>query len=360
MTNSAQDNRQESNKPVAAEKLHLDDFPAGYEHVPSLDGMRAISILLVLVAHIVSRRLAPGGLGVLIFFVISGFLITRLLIAEFKKSGTNRLSNFYLRRIFRLYPAVVIYSLIVSAGILIFTPDSFDIMKPVSALFYFANYLETIRGTTGSQTSTPFGIFWSLSVEEQYYAIFPILFIWARAIPRRLVILAAAGCMFPLVLRFVYVTLWPQILSGTGSIIYSHTETRIDSIAFGVLIAAACETMRGRRVVRFLIEPLPVILAILVIAGCIVFLLCAVVFSERYKPANLLLNSRLFVWIGQLSYSIYVWHMALVKSMHHILFTWPVAARTLVTFALVLLVASASYYGPEAAARKYRDKFHLR
>src|ERR1700679_2982959 len=118
-----------------AKPLHLQSFPAAYGHVPSLDGLRAISIAFVLLGHLVNASLFPGGLGVLIFFVISGFLITRLMLVEYKATGTMSLRNFYLRRIFRLYPAVLTYTAIIIVTFLLLLPDKVNAREPLSALF---------------------------------------------------------------------------------------------------------------------------------------------------------------------------------------------------------------------------------
>src|SRR5580698_7810097 len=133
------------------------EMPASFGHVPSLDGLRAVSVGLVVFSHLLNDHLFPGGLGVLIFFVISGFLITRLMIAEFHKVGTVNLRKFYERRLLRLYPAIVTFAVVVSVAYLVFAPSKFNAWEPLSALLYFANYFYSVREIHGPPTTMPFG-----------------------------------------------------------------------------------------------------------------------------------------------------------------------------------------------------------
>jgi peptidoglycan/LPS O-acetylase OafA/YrhL len=358
--------------------LALSDFSAHPGHVPSLDGLRAVSVALVVFGHLVNDHLFPGGLGVLIFFVISGFLITRLMIIEFRKAGTVNLRKFYERRMLRLYPAVATFAVVASIGYLIFARSKFNVWEPLSALFYFANYFYNIRELYGPPTTMPFSQFWSLSIEEHYYAFFPIILLWSRAAPKRLIVVALIACASSLLLRLGYAIAWPDLLDK--HLAYSHTETRIDSIAAGVLIAAAAETIRGREILRWLTSPIPVVTAALTTLFCLLFrdpffretirytllnaatatIICAVVFSDRYRPANWLLNSALFVWIGELSYSLYVWHEATAQALIALMPSAPHLLRIVIIFAAVIAVSAASYYGPEALARNWRKRLHLR
>ena len=229
---------------LRAPHLAETDMAARAGLVPSLDGLRAVSIALVLLAHLVNDRWFPGGFGVLTFFVISGFLITRLLFAEHKARGAVSLRAFYIRRVIRLYPAVVAYTAIVSAVVLIVAPAQFDWPEPVSALFYFANYLFVHYNVAHITVTMPFTHFWSLSIEEQFYIFFPALFLFLRARPASVAALALVACAVPLALRLIGAARHPELLDT--EYFYLRTEMRIDSIAFGVLAAALCEMPRGR------------------------------------------------------------------------------------------------------------------
>ena len=197
-------------------------------HLPSLDGARAVSILLVLLAHYIDKHWFPGGLGVLIFFVISGFLITRLMIAERWEYGTFDASDFIFRRMFRLLPALLMFCAIVSIALLVFSPKLFDGRELTATIFYVENYFTTWRQVNGIPTTMPFTSFWSLSVEEQFYAGFALLAYFCATTPKRIFWLTSVATVVPLILRFAYAMLWPQLITPDSLYIYAHTETRID------------------------------------------------------------------------------------------------------------------------------------
>jgi peptidoglycan/LPS O-acetylase OafA/YrhL len=347
--------------------LHLTetDMAARAGLVPSLDGLRALSIALVLLAHLVSDRWFPGGFGVLTFFVISGFLISRLLFVEYKARRTISLAAFYLRRIVRLYPAVLAYTAIVVAAYLVFAPGEIDWPEPISALFYYANYLFVHYDVEHIQVTMPFTHFWSLSIEEQFYIFFPALLLSFAGRPRAVAALAAAACIVPLLLRLVGAWRHPELVDT--EYFYLRTEMRIDSIAFGVLTGALCELPAGRNLIRRLIEPVPVAVAVLVLIGCFAYRepffretlrysllgaaiavgLCAIVFNPRYVLAARILNAGIVVWIGKLSYSLYVWHLAVSQTAAHLFAALPRPVEAALALAACIGVAALSYYGLE-------------
>jgi peptidoglycan/LPS O-acetylase OafA/YrhL len=141
-------------------------------YMPALDGLRAISISLVVISHWGHGldRIFPGLFGVVIFFVISGFLITRQLAQELAHSGTLNLRAFYRRRFFRLAPALLLYLTIFLPVLLALGA----IMTPIqiaAGVFYFANYYHLF---IGYWPLSPMPILWSLSVEEHFYLLFPL------------------------------------------------------------------------------------------------------------------------------------------------------------------------------------------
>jgi peptidoglycan/LPS O-acetylase OafA/YrhL len=360
--------------------MSIASMPADLKRVPSLDGLRALSIGLVLGAHLYDERV-PGGLGVLIFFVISGFLITRLSIAEMKQTAQFSRSKFLVRRVFRLYPAVLLYVSCVTIIMLFVAPTRVNAWEPLSALFYGANYLYAWRETHHSANTMPFQRFWSLSIEEWYYAGFAFLFAWADRIPKRLFWLAAIACVIPLMLRFLYAFLWPELVAPQYHLIYFHTETRIDSIATGMMIAVACETERGRRYVGYLAHPAALIVSVALILYCLVgnrddyfretsrytleniaaaILLCNFVFSNWWRPGNWLLNWGPIVWIGVVSYSLYVWHAGMTSVapwvIRHLGITVTRQMLAFLSLTMIFGAASLSYYGVEKPARKLRER----
>ena len=210
--------------------------PSGRGPIPSLDGLRALAVLIVVVSHAGYGETVPGGLGVTIFFFLSGYLITTLILDEQGRHGTINVPHFYLRRAFRLLPPLFVtlaiaYSL-VAVGWL---DGGFSWQGLGSQIFYFANYY-TIFIDEGGTTPAGTGILWSLAVEEHFYIVFPVLmFIMMRfANARRLLIGLFVGlCILALAWR-----VWLVSRPGFVEIrTYYSTDTRFDSILFGCLLA---------------------------------------------------------------------------------------------------------------------------
>ncbi len=349
------------------------EMPARRGNVPSLDGLRALSVTLVLVSHFVSATIFPGGLGVYVFFIISGFLITRLLLSERKAVGTISLGQFYARRLLRLYPVIIVYTVIVVVLSFFVLGRPFNPAEPLSALFYFANFWYSIRELHGQTAGLPFAIFWSLSVEEHFYILFPFALVLMRGDPRRLAIAMMAVCAISLGLRLMVAFLHPEYLSSL--VFYYQSEFRLDSIAFGVLLAAACETAAGRRLLGRLTHPSVFIAAIAGVGLCLAIrdpwfretvrytlegvcltvLVASVLFTNRYWPANILLNTAVMIWIGRLSYSLYVWHLGVSYFIEAL--GLPQRQEMLVDFVFSILVAVSSYYIIEQPFLTLRHRF---
>ena len=137
--------------------------------IPSLDGLRAVSILIVLVSHAGYGTIVPGGLGVTIFFFLSGYLITTLMLAEHERTGELDVVRFYARRVFRLMPPLIVTLAIVYgltfAGLV---PGGITLAGLASQLLYFANYYQ-IFFDPGNTIPGGTEVLWSLAVEEHYY-----------------------------------------------------------------------------------------------------------------------------------------------------------------------------------------------
>lgn len=340
--------------------------------VPSLDGLRAVSILVVLLAHFVSSKLFPGGVGVYVFFVISGFLITRLMFVEANKTGSVSLPSFYARRILRLYPVIIVYAAVV-IGLRILMGRPYDLIEPASALGYFSNYLYEYYYSHGISPVMPFEVFWSLSIEEHFYILFPITFLFLRGYPTRLVAAIATLCAACLGLRVFVAWLYPESIHTL--VFYLSSQYRLDSIGFGVLLAAACEIDQGRRILITLARPAYAIAAALVVLACLLIrdpwfretvrysllglsiavLVSAVLFGSNYRRIQWILNTPLLRWIGRLSYSLYVWHEGVASYLpDHNLPAWQTAVINIVA---AFAVASLSYYAVEQPFLRLRGRF---
>lgn len=200
-------------------------------YIPSLDGLRAIAVMIVFFSHVGLKGRIPGGFGVTIFFFLSGFLITTLLRREMEGTGRVSLRKFYLRRVLRIFPPMYLV-LGLAALATVFVGEYLSPRVLVLQVFHLTNYHVAFDGT-GAAIGTE--VLWSLAVEEHFYLLFPLAFIalFSTARPRRLPVILLVVCAGVLVWR--YIALTQLELSPTYT---THvTDTRIDSILFGCVLA---------------------------------------------------------------------------------------------------------------------------
>ena len=211
-------------------------FEPGTGYIAGLDGLRALSIALVMVAHAGWERVVPGGLGVTVFFFVSGFLITSLLTAEHARTGRIAVGDFYARRFLRLAPEL--YGMIAITALAGPLYGQHAALRDVAAgAGYATNYLYAFGGEGGLRWSQ----LWSLAVEEHFYLTFPLLFVALRRRPRALLASLLAVCAAALAWRTAaHGWGWPQTYT------YAATECRLDSIAWGCAAAVAFGLYGGR------------------------------------------------------------------------------------------------------------------
>lgn len=307
--------------------------------IPTLDGWRGIAILTVLVSHTLCVTL-PGRLawalsigqhGVTLFFVISGFIITRRLIDEHHETGNINLGAFYGRRAFRILPCSWMY-LAVLALIFWQTHLASRLAELVPVLFFFRNYTDP----TGSKFLT--GHFWSLSIEEQFYLFWPTLLKVAG--PRRAGWMAAAAALGIAGWRFhqrAHLAAVP--LQGTFA-----TQFRADALLLGCVAALCAQVLRSRLRAWMAVPAAVVVLAGLAqthftvplyeSAAMAILLLVTCKFGE--SPGFAALRSRMLVRIGVISYSLYVWQQIFIFGLHR-------TVGTPLSLVFVFAIASLSY-----------------
>jgi peptidoglycan/LPS O-acetylase OafA/YrhL len=235
--------------------------PSKHGLIPSLDGLRAVSILLVFIGHLGLNIRIPGGFGVTVFFFLSGFLITTLLLREYDSYQSISLKRFYLRRVLRLAPPLLLTlfgaSVLVWSG---YAQGTLDPLTMLSQVFFFYNYF-SLYGPV-EPVVEGLGILWSLSVEEHFYLIWPVLFLllmWGRIGLHHLIGLIVLS----LIWRYLRVL-------GFGDdewTIYISTDTRFDSLLFGCLLAVMHHRKLG--IPRALQKPV-VMYAILALAVAVI------------------------------------------------------------------------------------------
>jgi hypothetical protein len=205
-------------------------FRLGYR--AELDGVRGVAILCVFTYHFSSRRLPGGYIGVDIFFVLSGFLITYLLVEEWRRTGAINLKNFYARRALRLLPALFAWTLVLGvAGVFIGGETRRLIFYGIAAsLSYVTNWLVAFE----LLLRNPLSITWSLAIEEQFYLLYPLALGWAlrrKAKPSTLVV-ALCAIVFAVELRRAL--LWRA--GAPVFRVYYATDTRADALMLGCLL----------------------------------------------------------------------------------------------------------------------------
>ncbi len=345
---------------------------ARFGYIPGLDGIRALAVLLVMAAHFGLGRVVPGGFGVTAFFFISGFLITRLLIAEAEAGERINLKNFYLRRFARLYPALLFMLLGSTALFALFGLGGPARGEMIAALLYGMNILLVLQTYGLAETAMSWSPLWSLAVEEHFYLLFPLLLVLAGARWKR-----AAGAVLLLI---VLVPVWRIIIvHGTSlpaqTYTYVMTDARIDSILWGCLASLMLQAHPGIVHRKWLIGSGPVLLAGLLLLLTFLFrdetfrqtvryslqgaALMVLVFNLYFNPAFgfavTALELPLLSWLGRLSYPLYLWHYVVIDFWERLLgpSPWTIPLALLFTLAL----AALSFYGIERPARALRKRF---
>lgn len=308
------------------------------KYIKEIDGLRALAVIMVLAYHLKMPFAKSGLLGVTVFFVISGYLITGILINEIEESGGVDLKNFWLRRIRRLLPAVLsmaVVMIFVSAVVnrVVFTKGCNDLL---SAVFGYNNWWQIFRKVSYFENAgapSPFTHCWSLAIETQFYLIYPILLILLSKARNRGKVFAAVTA----VLAMISVVLMGALYSPDGdpSRVYYGTDTRAFSLLIGALAAIQKEyhiikvKLRGKLwAVIGSISVLILIGMMMLISSyssflyyggqAIVSVLAAfVVYAVTVSRSllNIILDSSILKWIGDRSYSIYLWHYPIIVLM---------------------------------------------
>jgi peptidoglycan/LPS O-acetylase OafA/YrhL len=351
----------------------------GPNSIPSLDGIRAVAVLIVFIGHSATAPLIwPGNVGVTIFFFLSGYLITTLLRREWGKTGRISLSKFYLRRALRILPpayiTIAIAVILGATGVLAATTTVWGVLAEGLNL---TNYYLIFFGRDGLPPET--SMLWSLAVEEHFYLIFPaILIVLLRkrltriTIGRILLVACGVGLLWRIALT----------LGGASFFhLYTGTDTRFDGLLAGAAMALLWNPTTGDsfpfRIDQKVIARVLVPVAVVVMVGSALIqkdaIRLSVVDTVQYvclipifwfvitQPTSWvgrILNYRVVAHIGVLSFSIYLLHRLAVALVAPLSPINPV--RDIVALALTIAAAEVMYRLVEDPLAKVRRRLEVR
>ncbi len=339
--------------------------------IPSLDGLRAVAVILVIVYHL-KVPYVPEGRGVLTFFVLSGFLITWLLLKESERYGEISIRDFYIRRVLRIFPAFYVFWALYIGLLVLFNSR---LSKPewadcLSALFYVRNYRSAL--VPGSHMAHT----WALSLEEQFYLLWPWLFAAfqydLRKLTRVLLALIATVDIYRIVLFFGF--------HASSEWLNYTFDCRIDHLLVGCLLAVVLKRGSLERAwafatarVWFSLVPFGLILASIALGfrfhlpyriaiGFVVDpLLTAVLIVQVIAFGHSWLwgwlNSRVVRYIGRVSYSMYLFHVFTNGLVTRVLGQQPRWIVVMSAIGLAVLLGSVSYYMVELNFLRLKSRF---
>ena len=362
------------------------------KYLPSIDSLRALAVLAVIIYHVDVNYLPGGFLGVDLFFVLSGYLISSLIIKEYRKTGSLNLYNFYIRRARRLLPAVY-FMITIGLVVMVLFNEVLLRKSHLDAIFgyiYSSNWWYIFHkldyfDSFGAQS--PFKHLWSLAIEEQFYMIFPLLFLLVNRKKK------SKDGTYKLNKNFLYVVLGLILVSLIAHIllfdinnisrIYFGTDTRAFSLLVGVVGAILYPMERLHAKVTLQQNMIYSAVSLLSIATLITvmiytseyntwlyrggFLLVAILgliviisSGKQHTLMSRLLSFKPMVFIGKISYSLYLWHFPIL------VLTTPVAEIgnpniyfVILRVVLTFVVAIASYAFVETPIRKLGFKNYI-
>jgi peptidoglycan/LPS O-acetylase OafA/YrhL len=365
-----------------ADPRSADAVPAGggelrrLREVPGLDGVRAVAVAAVVVTHLTIvapdvRHLLPAGgfLGVDVFFVLSGFLITSLLLGEQAATGGIRLGAFARRRAVRLLPALVaVLAAHAAWAAVVGLPADVERASIVAALLQVFNWdvVLNLRAAEG------LGHLWSLSIEGQFYLVWPLVALGLMALGRRVrpapVVVVTAGV--------VAVVVWRLALLADGAgwlVLYARTDTRLDALLIGAalawvwrhrwhptgrVLAAAAWSAAALLAAAFVVASETDLAlyrgGLTVVAAAAAVVVLAVV-EGSWAPARWL-ASRPLRAVGRVSYGTYLWHFPILWAVARAGTSWPAPVRIGLALALTGAAAWGSWILVEQPAQRWRAR----
>ena len=313
-------------------------------YVPAFDGLRAIAVISVMVYHAEHGAWFTGGWAAVdIFFVLSGFLITSNLKREIDTTGSLRLGRFYARRFLRLMPALWLMLAVDLASYFVRYHNEYIVKDVVFSLFYIMNWVRALSSLGGDEL----GHLWSLSIEEQFYIVWPAVFLVLKPALRKPILIICISTII----------LWRLYLLYTGSSIertYNGFDTHSDGLLIGCFLALIpSRPSRDKYAAKLMVFPLLGLILIILflrydapfthwVGLSIASLLSAWIISglQQKNLPSAILAHRIPVFVGKISYGLYLWHNPIIfvlkPKIHH--FSTPIL------LSLSFAAAIFSYY----------------
>ncbi len=345
-------------------------------YMPGLDGLRAIAVLAVIAFHL-EFGWAPGGLlGVGIFFTLSGYLITDILLSQLSQIGRIKLGSFWLARARRLLPALFVMLVIVIAWVTVFGPAQTQSFRDsvVSSVFYFNNWQQILGDVSyfaRFEAPGPLNHLWSLAVEEQFYILWPFLLLLGTKLVKELPLPSGVRprlAVLTLALAFASVILMAVLYHPNvdPSRVYYGTDTRASELLFGAALAMVWPSRKlSRRITPQARNTLDLLggvglLAIVIMiwqtselspflyrGGFVVLSIAVVlVLMAATHPAcrlGVLLGVRPLRWVGVRSYGIYLWHAPIIVLTNPNDHPGPSVTRAVLQVAAIFAVSALSW-----------------
>jgi peptidoglycan/LPS O-acetylase OafA/YrhL len=334
--------------------------------IPGLDAIRALAVFLVIFSHF-PLHWANGAMGVIMFFVLSGFLITWLLLSEQEKTGSISLKVFYKRRTFRIFPAFYAYWLL-GIGVTLLHRRPMPVGISIASLCYVTNYYLAILHP---HTDSFLGHSWSLGVEEQFYLLWPLIVVLNR---RKLIRLTwIPVCIIPAV--WINRAVLYFGFHVDQSYIYHAFDTRLDHLMVGCLLAILLKRGLLAQPLRLLCQhPASPLVSIAYLAfSC--YLLDRVGFAYRHSWAWAIdpfviaifivqiasgtwrwFNHPVMSFLGRISYSLYLYQQLTLSTARRLTASYPVTVQLVFAVAVTIAFATASYYFIEQPIQRWSRK----
>ncbi|HHF5353502.1 TPA: acyltransferase family protein [Haemophilus influenzae] len=348
---------------------------------PEIDGLRAIAVISVIIYHLNENWLSGGFLGVDIFFVISGFLITGIIITEIQQNSFS-LKQFYTRRIKRIYPAFITVMALVSfiASVIFIYNDFNKLRKTIElAIAFLSNfYLGLTQGYFDlSANENPVLHIWSLAVEEQYYLIFPLILILAYKKFREIKVLFIITLILFFILlatSFVSANFYKEVLHQPN--IYYLSNLRFPELLVGSLLAIYHNLSASKQASKQASNVIA-ILSTLLLFSCLflmhnniayipgitlilpcIFTALIIHTTSQNNIIKLCLSNKAIVFIGKISYSLYLYHWIFIALAYYITGEKQINNQSIAIVTVLTIIFSVlSYYLIEQPIRKSKLNF---